>query len=351
MVAGAEELEVVLTAAELDQKVIYLLGFWLEALLYGLYLCLFVATIVVFAREDLKRPFASKVFLGGNTLMFILISMHNILNGYRLVVGFAFQIDARAPVTYLNDISNWVAYSLPILLSMVIWIGDALVIYRCFLIWQRSFWVIAIPLLLFFSLLVSAQVANFWWTRQQRDVRHIQGGRWPVLNLTFPLYFTQNGLTTGLILFKIWSRYKRGKAAGLAAPLDTPSLISIMRIIIESAALYTALMLVMVVLCALDHPFRLLIHCILVPTVGITFTLMAFRMHTVREEAKNIHASASLMPPWLLAEREDTSPTPSLTEPHADIPGSTGTENLQAPAHAAALAPQGPHPDDLQVGT
>ncbi|KAH6885078.1 hypothetical protein BKA70DRAFT_1204915 [Coprinopsis sp. MPI-PUGE-AT-0042] len=350
MDAGAEDLKVVLTAAELDHKFIYLLGFWLEALLYGLYLCLFVATIVVFAREDVKRPFASKVFLGGNTLMFILISMHNILNGYRLVVGFALQVGVRAPITYLNAVGNWVAYSLPILLSMVIWTGDALVIYRCFLIWQRSFWVIAIPLLLFFFT-IGAQVTNFWWVRHQSDVRHILGGRWPFLNLTFPLYFAQNVLTTGLILFKIWSRYKRGKASGLPAPLNTPSLISIMRIIVESAALYTALMLVMVVLRALDHPVRLLIHCVLVPTIGITFTLMAFRMHTLREEAKNIHASASLMPPWLLAERGDTSPTPSLNEPHGDIPGGAGTENLQAPSYTATPALEGSHLDDLQVGT
>ncbi|KAH6874464.1 hypothetical protein BKA70DRAFT_1350097, partial [Coprinopsis sp. MPI-PUGE-AT-0042] len=309
----------VLTAAELDHKFIYLLGFWLEALLYGggIFLSLpvsFVATIVVFAREDVKRPFASKVFL--------------VLNGYRLVVRvFALQVGVRAPITYLNAVGNWVAYSLPILLSMVIWTGDALVIYRCFLIWQRSFWVIAIPLMLFFFT-IGAQVTNFWWVRHQSDVRHILGGRWPFLNLTFPLYFAQNVLTTGLILFKNMVTVQT-------------CLVSIMRIIVESAALYTALMLVMVVLRALDHPVRLLIHCVLVPTIGITFTLMAFRMHTLREEAKNIHASA---------EEIQALPRPS-TNPHGDIPGGAGTENLQAPSYTATPALEGSHLDDLQVGT
>jgi hypothetical protein len=118
------------------------------------------------------------------------------------------------------------------------------------------------------TIVSASQASTFWWTLQQRDVRRIKGALWPFLNVTFPLYFAQNVLTTGLILFKIWSRHRRGQAAGLAPPLNTPSLVSIMRIIIESAMINTMGMLVMVVLRALDHPGRLLLHCILVPIIG-----------------------------------------------------------------------------------
>lgn len=126
--------------------------------------------------------------------------------------------------------------------------------------------IVLVPLLLTKRLL-GAQSATFWWVRHQDDVTHLLGGRWPFLNLTFPLYFAQNVLTTGLIVYKIYSQHRIGKAAGLV-PLNTPSLVSIMRIIIESAAIYTAGTLVVVVLRALDHPARLLMHAILAPTTG-----------------------------------------------------------------------------------
>jgi hypothetical protein len=50
------------------------------------------------------------------------------LNVYRLVTGFGYPMDVKGPLVYLNDLSHWEGFAAPILLSSVIWIGDALVV-------------------------------------------------------------------------------------------------------------------------------------------------------------------------------------------------------------------------------
>ncbi|KAH6885091.1 hypothetical protein BKA70DRAFT_128904 [Coprinopsis sp. MPI-PUGE-AT-0042] len=291
-----------LSEKELQFKIISLVGIWAEALLYGLYFSLFVAALPVFVRGDVLRTFPAKVFLAGNTLMFLLISTHTGLEAYQLIVAFSYQINPRAPVAFLCDLSNGPVFAAPVFLAMTIWIGDALVIFRLFLIWRRSYWVVTVPALLFVSS-VAIHSTNLWWVQQQSHISDVVGQAWPLLNAHFPLYVSQNILTTGLILFKIWSRYRQTKAIGIFA-LHTPNLLSVMRVIIESAALHTAALLVMLVLRILGNPSHFyLVHCIVPPTIGIVFVLMTIRTHALREEARIVPESASLMPNWLM-ERE-----------------------------------------------
>lgn len=50
------------------------------------------------------------------------------LNLYRLTTGFGYEIDIRGPLVYLNDLGNWGGFAAPVLLAIVIWIGDFLVV-------------------------------------------------------------------------------------------------------------------------------------------------------------------------------------------------------------------------------
>ncbi|KAH6885090.1 hypothetical protein BKA70DRAFT_1338183 [Coprinopsis sp. MPI-PUGE-AT-0042] len=317
----------VLNEMECQLEVVYLVGIWLEALLYGVYLCLFIAAIPTFVRPDVLKALSTKVFLAGNALMFITISIHNVSSVVHLVMAFAYQTDVRGSVKLFNDLTLWGTYSAPTLLAIIVWIGDALVIYRCFLVWQRSYRVIVLPVLLFI-VGVGSHSANLWWIQHQADVSHVVVGAWPFLNVPFPIYLAQNVLTTGLIVFKIWAQYQRSRAVGLMS-LHTPSLVSIMRVIVESAAIYTGGTLVMVILRALDHPARFTIHCCLVPTTGIVFVLFAIRTQAVRDEAKNIPASASIMPDWLVKGWDCELKTASEEEPppQSDLPSSPIGDN------------------------
>ncbi|KAH6867246.1 hypothetical protein BKA70DRAFT_1243697 [Coprinopsis sp. MPI-PUGE-AT-0042] len=226
-----------LSEKELQFKIISLVGIWAEALLYGLYFSLFVAALPVFVRGDVLRTFPAKVFLAGNTLMFLLISTH----------------------------------TAPVFLAMTIWIGDALVVRLSFkglfLIWRRSYWVVTVPALLFVS----------------------------------SVAIHSTNLCHGVI--------------------------------IESAALHTAALLVMLVLRILGNPshFYLGPLHLVPPTIGIVFVLMTIRTHALREEARIVPESASLMPNWLM-EREGRLELGMERGRRADLSTPTSS-NLQYPGN------------------
>ncbi|KAH6867315.1 hypothetical protein BKA70DRAFT_1497113 [Coprinopsis sp. MPI-PUGE-AT-0042] len=228
-----------LTEADIQYKLVYLVGIWIEAALYGGYLCLFAAAFPILLRHSKRMMFSSTVFLIGNFFMFLLISLHSGLTVFQSVVAFAYQTDIYGPIRIVNDMGYWASYTSPIIGATIFMTGDILVIY---------------------------------------------------------------------------SQYRRTRDAGLVA-VHVPNLLLIIRIIVESAVIYTAGMLVMVVLLATDHPARLVAHLLMIPVTGIVCVLMALRTHILHEESKRTPASPSLLPDCLF---DEPSTIDSRTEPAAD---------------------------------
>ncbi|KAH6871369.1 hypothetical protein BKA70DRAFT_1131066 [Coprinopsis sp. MPI-PUGE-AT-0042] len=299
MIASADDLK----ERELKVKVYTLVGTWMETFLYGIYLYLFVTAMRVLSQRQALRKSSSKVFFIGTVIMFISITLHNGLNIYRLVIGFGYASDAQDSARYFTELVQWENYAPVILFALILWTGDSLIIYRCFLVWQRNYWIIALPSLLFIST-VGTHTVSLW------SARHIrlntpgalpQATLFPILCLQFPLYAIQNITTTSLIILRIWLTHRETQRAGVKA-LNTPSLVSVMRIIIESAAIFTSVIVIAAVLRMVMHPARLLFLYILSPSIGIAFVLLVIRVHCAGSDAKSMVASPSLLPSWLVAE-------------------------------------------------
>lgn len=295
-----------LTQTEIEIKLYCLLGMWVESLLYGAYLYLFIAGMSLLGRKQALTTFSSRVFFAGSIAMFIPISIHNSLNLYRLINAFGYAPNIRSPALYMITF-RWENYSLSILLALTLWIADSLVIYRCFVIWQKNWWIIAIPSLL--SLLcVVIHTLNIWGALTFARITDAPRGYTPVVSMLFPLYLAQNVLTTSLVVIKIWLRHRETRHTGLVS-LHTPSLVFVMRIIVESAAIYTTEILVAYVLLEVRHPARLFFLYLLNPSIGIAFILLVVRAHAAGEEAKNGFESPSMLPTWLVSEAKGEVPS------------------------------------------
>ncbi|KAH6871360.1 hypothetical protein BKA70DRAFT_1241843 [Coprinopsis sp. MPI-PUGE-AT-0042] len=314
--AETELREAGLTPGHIQERVVHLVAVWLEGFLSGVYLCLFIAALPALIRSNTIMIFSAKVFLIGNVLIFVLVLMTSSIGLFHIVVAFAYQADTNQPIF---DIKFWAAYTPLVLAAVIFAIGDILMIYRCFLIWQRNIWAIILPLFLA-VLSVGMHIATVWFARHiSFDLLLAQ--TWFPIALAPALYLLQTNLTTGLIVWKIWSQSRRRTDIELAS-IHVPRLLSIMRIIIESAAIYTAGMLVMLVLLALDHPARVIIHACMLPITGIVFVLMALRIHALREESREMPASPSLMPTFSI---DGLRSTVSGTDPMVDIEHSART--------------------------
>ncbi|TEB26104.1 hypothetical protein FA13DRAFT_1737760 [Coprinellus micaceus] len=295
----------------LQFKMYYLVAFWLEATIYGLYVSLFVVALNIMLRRQALDTTSSRVFLTGITLMFVVITFHNSTNVYRMLFAYA-KYDPVMPnraVVVLLDWSNWDAYAFPICASIITWIGDILMIYRCFLIWKRNYWVVVVPLLALLTSIAATSV-NFYWFRHPTSIP------WQVMNrmfkITYPLNLFQNVLITGLIAFRLHRRYRKSSKVGFDAS-SRIGYIAVMRIVVESALIFTLMQAVMTILWYLNHPSIVIVQHMLPPSMGIVFVMIAIRAHIAKASSSvrrdGSHTINGIIPTWLTS-RDETGQEP-----------------------------------------
>ncbi|TEB38131.1 hypothetical protein FA13DRAFT_1725768 [Coprinellus micaceus] len=173
------------------------------------------------------------------------------------------------PLSYYHVTYAWDNYTHTVMNAIMTWIADALVIYRCYIIWGSSPYqrhVIILPVLLLLAAMGVNTALMVWFGHPFSSYEEIK----VVLNLNYPLFFAQNVTTTGLIASKA-----AGILTGHIGAQNRTSLLTIARIIVESAALYTF------EIALLDPQY--IVRSAIIPTIGIVFVLIAIRVHAARE--------------------------------------------------------------------
>ncbi|TEB37059.1 hypothetical protein FA13DRAFT_1094522 [Coprinellus micaceus] len=267
----------------INEQVYTLVGFWLESMIYGLYSILFIAAMSISVKNWRKgTSFSLPLFLS-QISMFIMISVYTFINLYRGIRAFALLATPPTPVTYYHDFTNWDNYAFVVIVTLLVWHADALVIYRCFIIWGRNYWVIVIPVLL---LLLSFAVNTITLTSFKNPGVVPENVFLTFLQMVYPVNITQSILTTGLITLKIWMQHARTHSSGLAKVSSNVNLLTIIRIIIESALIFTLQQIILLILQQLDHPAQVILHATLVPSIGVVFVLMTLRTHIAKTESE-----------------------------------------------------------------
>ncbi|TFK26901.1 hypothetical protein FA15DRAFT_692888 [Coprinopsis marcescibilis] len=265
-----------------DEQTYRLVAIMLGCIAYGIYLVLL--TIAIPPMLERARQRSSWIFLNGNLALFGLASGHILLMMYRASLAFGREVmSPRPPISMFKRFGTWDVLLSVVLLDLGVWTADFLVIYRCFLIWDQSRTTIALPaLLLLLSISIGGAHIAYYIAPST-----VPG---PVVAafflMVYPINLAQNTMTTGLIAFKIWRQHRLAVKANLhsyqggAVPL-----LSVARIIIESAAIYTVQQLVLLVLSAKKHPAEVLVFYTVLPSIGIVFILMAIRTYNTKELA------------------------------------------------------------------
>jgi hypothetical protein len=100
-----------------------------------------------------------------------------------------------------------------------------------------------------------------------------------LINTSYPLNLAQNIITTGLIIYRLWRQHRESSAAGVQS-LELP-LVTMIRIIVESALLYTTELLLLLVLGADGSNGKYFMRYLLIPTIGLSThfcTVLAFKL-------------------------------------------------------------------------
>lgn len=259
------------------EQIVTLVGLWLGALLYGMYAVMFGAAMAISVKKNRGGLRFSKVLFYSMISMFIMISIWTGISLYRGTQAYALIAKPPMAVNYYHDVTQWDNFSFGLFVILLTWHADALMIYRCFITWGRSFWVILLPTVLL-ALNFSISSAFLVWNKNN-DALPFRVAI-TILDIIYPLNVTQSILTTGIISWRIIAQHRASVAAGVhRISRGGVHLLTIVRIIIESAMIFTIQQLILLILLRLKSPVQMVFHVTTIPSIGIVFVLMALRTH------------------------------------------------------------------------
>ncbi|TFK21666.1 hypothetical protein FA15DRAFT_707018 [Coprinopsis marcescibilis] len=272
-----------------DEQLYHFSSLLLGLFAYGVYLTLFALGFPAIYKRS--RRSSSWVFMNGTLVIFVFTTTHTIITFYRAVIAYGHDITRpELAITYYhNTRSSWDGIIQPFLVNTVVWTADALVIHRCFIICERNYLIIFVPcLLLLLSIATGICISIFIIDSSVLDASQVA----PFFSMVFPLNLAENMFTTGLICHHIYRQHQSSNAIG--AHVDGISLLMIIRVVIESAAIYTVQQFVMLVLFFTKHPAQGLFHGTLLPSIGIVFLLMVVR--TTPAPQRNLGSELIIIP-------------------------------------------------------
>jgi len=248
-----------------------LTALFLEALLYGAFVILYILAmwaVYLKSRQEKKINYPLPVV---SSTMFILATMHLGIDLKRAILAFIdFRNAPGGPNSILGDVSNFVYIFKSSVYVFQTTLGDGFVIYRLFIVWAGDYRIIIFPVLMLLGGVAAGIGACFSFSiaAASGSIFKITLGHWIVSY--FSITIALNVLCTALIAWKIWSINHQSARAG--------DLNSVIVIIVESGAIYSATLLTLLILYELGNFGQYLVLDAVNPIIGITFTLIIIRV-------------------------------------------------------------------------
>ncbi|KAK7039645.1 hypothetical protein R3P38DRAFT_2901092 [Favolaschia claudopus] len=208
-------------------------------------------------------------------MIWVLSAAHWIINVYRAYS--AFMLFPAGPVAFYNTLSlpSYTARNTVYCLLTVL--ADSFVVYRCYVVWQRRWWIVVIPALLLISTLVTGigVIYSFHQATPGNVVFIKQVKPWVTSYVAVTL--ATNVLCTSLIAFRVIRNRMYLSSVNLARTSNDP-LWTFLVVVMESAAIYSSALIVLMVLYSMNSNAQYVALDITVSTIGIAFTMIILRV-------------------------------------------------------------------------
>ncbi|KAJ7862821.1 hypothetical protein B0H13DRAFT_2566015 [Mycena leptocephala] len=253
----------------------FLIGAWLEALLYGCLLCVFGFGVYIQTSSNYGRNTHYGVLFIISILMFILATVHVAINCFRLVTGFADFADAPGgPVAYLAELQLWHHIAKDTVYATQSILGDAAAVYRCWILWSKDYRIVIFPCLLLIGEIVSGYMVCGLYSTFNPAVSDFDAPLTSWITAWYVIAVVENVITTGLMAFRLW----RAEKESTRYRTSEGSFMPILRILVESAALFLFVEILILCLYSVNYDAEFIILELITPIVGITFGIITIRV-------------------------------------------------------------------------
>ncbi|KAI0682077.1 hypothetical protein C8T65DRAFT_597625 [Cerioporus squamosus] len=257
----------------LSNNIAALLGFACEAVLWGAYSVLFVASIALLLRRARAHRGTNVPIMIANFVLFATCTAHFALelNHFYMSLG-TVGVDGFA-----DETAKLVGADL--LISLVDFLGDLVLLYRCWIIWGKNIWVVALPLLTATAGFGCITIVAHWILTLSPTSPVPPAAIVPLGTAGYTLPLATNVMATALIVTKLWLTARSvEKGAGTSLLGAAHAAQRAVAIIVESGLLYLVTQVVFVVLFALGHPAQAIVAVVAVQIYGIAPTLIVIRV-------------------------------------------------------------------------
>lgn len=278
-----------MSSRDIDYNVLFIIAGWVEAVAYGFLFCIFCVTLYfTFGGARKSSDSHSKILLGISTSMFLIATLHACLGCYRLVAAYVFngRNPRGGPAGYLGNLGHWDAIFTEVLYATQEILGGAAAIYRCWVLWNKQFKIVALPILLLIVTIIFGYWTDVLFTRQgtvEANLHElIQLKHW--IRTFYSVAVVQNILTTGLMIYAIYRNYRNTVGANLRT-YGGIRMTWLMRTMVEAAALQLLIELLLLILFLVGTNIQYIFLDSVVPVIGITFNAMtiSYRLRMLTE--------------------------------------------------------------------
>ncbi|KZV60852.1 hypothetical protein PENSPDRAFT_619755 [Peniophora sp. CONT] len=262
-----------------------LAGIVCEGILFGTFLTL-VLTALWILFEKRGRGQRNLPFIGAALVMLGLSFAQIIVDTINIFRAFI-PLDRAQRILFLVNVTEPIFAAKHSIFFTQMLVGDAIVIFRAYIVWDRNYWVILVPVLCWIGSGVSAY-QTIWAVRHIASASIVGETKWGLA--VFALSLSANGIATGLIAWRI---LKHARAMSRSVVSSGPRLGPVARIVLESGAVNAAYLLAyLIVLQSGSHGLEIMAN-ISTPLVGIIYSVVIIRA-TRSSRSSNTMSSRSI---------------------------------------------------------
>jgi hypothetical protein len=267
----------------------------LEGMLYGFSLLMFIGTSWALFHRNISRAANCRMATVACSLL-LFSTAHIIIDIIRTEEGLVQQRSTPYdPNAFFANVAQWSFVYKNLLYTLQTLVGDGVVIYRCYVVWQ-SWYIIIIPCMLWCS--VAATGAGSVYSISQATVNKgniFAPGTGPWITSFLAATLFTNLLSTSLLAYRIWSIGRRMTDAALATGLLWP----VVRVILDAGVLYSlSLLAALVCFIAKNHGHYVLLDMIM-PIISITFYMVIIRITITKNSSQASQEPSSSLSHYL----------------------------------------------------
>ncbi|KIM33214.1 hypothetical protein M408DRAFT_326005 [Serendipita vermifera MAFF 305830] len=237
-----------------------------EVFFFGFYTLLFIAAARLVLSKSRVRV-SWHIYVPGG-LLYLVATIHlatTIAHGSIAFIQIASQGVVDGTIKYLAVTVNGINIANHCLYVLNNFLGDSILIWRCWVVWGRNWKIVALPLMLLCTSVVAGVMVAYNFSQATDGPFSNKLGI--VANVFFTSVFLTNCIVTSLTAFKIWRSRKAAILAGSSRDYT-----GAFNIVVESGAVYSFILMMELLLYAIGQNFVFVLYTSMAQITGIAPT-------------------------------------------------------------------------------